>query len=184
MPPANSGSDQGPSKSAETASAGRPFTIQRVLAAPRTLVWKAWTEQQRLMQWFGPAGLTYVSGTFDLRPGGISLYCLRLPDGREMWGKWVFCDIVPLERLVFVNGFCDEKGTLQRHPMNPKWPLEMLTTVTFAESGGKTTLSLVWTPFNADDEGRKAFDGAFQGMEQGWGGTMAQLEAYLAKPGG
>ena len=39
-------------------SAVRPFVISRVFSAPRELVWKAWTERPRLMQWCGPRGFT------------------------------------------------------------------------------------------------------------------------------
>jgi uncharacterized protein YndB with AHSA1/START domain len=168
--------------SSETASAGRPFIISRVFDAPRELVYRAWTEQDRLMRWFGPRGLTYVTGSIDLRPGGVAMYCLRMPDGKELWGKWVFCEVLAPERLSFVNSFSNQQGGLERHPMSPTWPLEMLTTVTFAATApAKTTLQLVWTPFNANAEERRTFDAGFGSMEQGWGGTLDQLAAFLAQ---
>ena len=184
MSATNSASDPGPSKSTATGFVGRPFIIQRVFNAPRDLVWKAWTEHERLMKWFAPAGDTYIKGTFDFRPGGVSHYCMRDADGNVGWGRWVFCDIIPPERLVYIDAFSDEQGTPLRNPNSPDWPLEMLTTVTLSEADGKTTLNLVWTPFNAKDDERKVFDGAFRGMQMGWKGTLDQLAAYLAQPGG
>ena len=163
-----------------TQPAERPFTISRVFDAPRALVWKAWTERDRLMQWFGPKGFTMTAATLDLRSGGVFHYCLRSPDGKEMWGKFVYREIVAPERIVLVNSFSDAKGGLTRHPMSPTWPLEMLSTTTFVEHEGKTTLTVLWAPLNPTEEERKTFDAAQDGMRQGWTETMDQLAAYLA----
>ncbi len=155
------------------------FVITRVFDAPRELVWKAWTERERLMQWFGPKGFTMRVATLDLRPGGVFHYCLRSPDGHEMWGKFVYRDIAAPERIVLVNSFSDEKGNLTRHPMSPTWPLEMLSTTTFAEQAGKTTVTVRWSPLNATEAERKTFDISHDGMRIGWTGTFDQLDEYL-----
>ena len=157
------------------------FVITRVFNAPRELVWKAWTERARLMKWFGPKGFTMPIAKLDFRPGGILHYCMRSPDGTEMWGKFTYREIVPPERIVLVNSFSDEKGNLTRHPLSPTWPLEMLTTTTFADQGGKTAVTVQWVPLNATEEERKTFDTSHEGMRQGWTGTFEQLAEYLAK---
>jgi uncharacterized protein YndB with AHSA1/START domain len=169
------------SDSNAAAGAQRPFIVKREFSAPRSLVFKAWTEPERLHKWFGPRGLTYVRGTCQLTPGGVAHSCLRTPDGQEMWGKWIFCDIAEPERLIFVNCFSDAAGAILRHPMNPNWPLQMLTTVTFREAAaGRTDLHLHWTPYDASPAEYEAFAAGFAGMDRGWGGTFAQLDAYLA----
>jgi len=53
----------------------------------------------------------------ELRPGGVFLYSQRMPDGRDLWGKWVYREIVAPERLVIVNSFCDEKEHPVRQPV-------------------------------------------------------------------
>jgi uncharacterized protein YndB with AHSA1/START domain len=158
-----------------------PFVITRVLDAPRETVWKAWTEVERLKQWWGPKGFTVRVAKLDLRPGGIFHYCLRAPDGSDMWGKFVFREIVAPERLVFVNSFSDEKGNLTRHPMSLDWPLETLSTITFAQKGGGTAVTVEWLPLNATEAERRTFAAGHDSMNQGWGGTFEQLTAYLAK---
>ncbi|MBS0664702.1 MAG: SRPBCC domain-containing protein [Verrucomicrobia bacterium] len=159
----------------------KEFVVTRVFNAPRELVWKAWTEVDRLQQWFGPKGFTTPTCSLDLREGGIYHYCLRSADGHEMWGKWTFVEIVPPEKLVVVTSFSDAQGGVTRHPLAPKWPLETYSTMTLAEAGGKTTLTLRWLPYRPTDDERQTFDSNHPSMQQGWGGTMAQLEAYLAK---
>src|SRR5262249_7142388 len=116
----------------------RPFILTRVLDAPRELVFKAWTEAERLAHWWGPKGFAVRVCRLDLRPGGVFLYSMRSPDGRDMWGKWVFREIVPPERLVFVVSFSDEEGGVTRHPFAPDWPLEVLSTLTLTEQDGRT----------------------------------------------
>ena len=160
----------------------KPFEITRVFDAPRDKVWKAWTETERLKQWWGPKGFKVHTCKVDLRPGGVFLYGMTAPDGKDMWGKFTYREIVPPERMVLINSFSDEAGGVTRHPMAPTWPLEMLSTFTFEdEPGGKTKVTIRWSPHNASEEERKTFEAGRDSMRQGWGGTMDQLAAYLAK---
>ena len=159
----------------------RPFVISRTVDAPRDLVWRAWTERDRLMQWFGPKGCTITAARLDLRADGIFHYCMRFVDGKEMWGKFVYREIVPPEKLVWVNQFSDEAGGLTRHPFNPDWPQHMLTTVTFAEDAGKTTITVQWQPIQPTAPELKTFNDNRSGMVMGWTGTFERLDEYLAK---
>lgn len=162
----------------------RPFVISHLFNAPRERVWKAWTERDRLMQWFGPAGVTIPAARLDFRPGGYFHFCMRTPDGKEMWGKFVYREIRTPEKIVLVNSFSDEKGALTRHPLGATWPLEMLSTTTFTDEGEKTKLTIEWSPLNPTDDERKTFDSSHDGMRQGWSGTFGQLTGYLAKVDG
>ena len=157
------------------------FVMSRTFDAPRDLVWKAWTEKDRLMQWFGPKGATMPAAKLDFRPGGTFLYQLRLPNGDELWGKWVFREIDPPRRLVWVNSFSDPDGGITHHPMAPTWPREMLTVITFVERDEKTTVTIDWRPLNASAEERNTFIARKPSMTQGWGGTFEQFEDYLAR---
>jgi len=155
------------------------FVISRVFDAPRERVWKAWTDAERLAKWWGPKDFDIVSVKLDLRPGGTCHYCLKSPEGQEMWGKFIFREIVPQERLVFVVAFSDEMGGLARHPMSPDWPLTILSTVTFAETAGKTTITVRWLPYEATESERETFEAGRDSMKAGWTGTFDRLAAYL-----
>jgi uncharacterized protein YndB with AHSA1/START domain len=50
---------------------GPEFSIARIFDAPRDLVWKAFTERERLMQWWGSKGFTMLDAKLDLRPGDL-----------------------------------------------------------------------------------------------------------------
>ena len=162
-------------------SAEEDFIISRTFDAPRELVWKAFTDPEHLKHWWGPRGFTVRAAKMDFRAGGSYHYCMRSPDGRDMWGKFVYREILTPERIVFINSFSDENGGLTRHPMSPTWPLEMLSTLTFAEQQGTTTLTIRWSPYNANEAERKTFEDGRQGMYQGWTGTLDQLDDYLGR---
>jgi uncharacterized protein YndB with AHSA1/START domain len=151
-----------------------------VLNAPRALVWKALTEPERLEHWWGPKGFTSKVHKLELRPGGIFLYSQRTPDGREMWGKWVYREIVAPERLVSVSSFTDEKGNSIPHPLIKNWPLEILGVSTFTERQGKTTMVVRMVPVNATESERKTFEDHLNWMEEGFDGTLEKLDKYLA----
>ena len=161
-------------------STDREFVISRVFDAPRDLVWRAFTDPERMKHWWGPKGATILNCKMDLRPGGIFHYRMRYMN-HDMWGKMVYREIDPPKRIVFINSFSDEQGNVTRHPMAPTWPMEMLSTITFDEQGGKTTFTARWVPLNPTDEERKTFDAGFGSMQQGWTGTLDQLTEYLAK---
>jgi uncharacterized protein YndB with AHSA1/START domain len=60
--------------------------------------------------------------------------------------------------------------------------LELLSTFTFEdEPGGKTKVTIRWSPYNASEDEQKTFDASHDSMRQGWGGTMDQLAEYLAR---
>lgn len=159
----------------------REFTISREFNAPRERVWQAFTEPEQLKHWWGPKGFTVSECKVDLRPGGLFHYCLVSPDGQTtMWGKFTYREIVRPERLVAVVAFSDEQAGVTRHPWHPHWPLETLSTITFAQSGDRTKVTVRWAPHNATPEERRSFDEGHESMRQGWGGTFDQLADYLA----
>jgi uncharacterized protein YndB with AHSA1/START domain len=95
-------------------------------------------------------------------------------------GRLVYREIAPPERLVFIVSFTDEQGRIARHPWSPSWPLEILSTVTFAERDGRTTLTVRWVPHEASETERQTFAAGRDGIRAGWTGTLDQLAAYLA----
>lgn len=126
-------------------TAERELVITRIFDAPRTLVWKAWTEPGRFMRWWGPKNFTAPFCTIDLRVGGGYLNSMRSPEGRDFWTTGVYREIVPPSLLVYTDSFVDEKGNVvpaSHYGMSGYWPLEMLVTVTFEEDGSRTKMTL------------------------------------------
>lgn len=165
-------------------SAIAPFVISHTFAAPVATVYRAHSEAEHLGRWMSPPGARVLRSEMDFRVGGRNHYGLEGPDGQQTWGLQRYLEIVPGERIVLLQAFSDADGGLARHPMAPTWPLELHATTTFEALGeAQTRLTISWHPHEADADGIATFDGARAGMAQGFAGTFAALEAYLANLG-
>jgi uncharacterized protein YndB with AHSA1/START domain len=146
-----------------TEAGERVLVIERILDAPRHLVFKAWTEPERMMRWWGPRGFTMTLCEMDLRVGGAYRFHMRLPEGSENRSHGVFREIVEPERLVLSWAWVDAEG---------KPGHETLLTLTFAEHDGKTKLTLHQAVFESVSA-RDAHHG-------GWTSSLDRLADYLA----
>ncbi len=155
------------------------FVISRTFDVPRDVLWKAFTDPERMKLWWGPKGVKIIHSKMDFRPGGMYHYGMQTPQGEKMWGKFIYREIDPQNKMIFVNSFSDEKGGITRHPLNKNWPLQMLSTFIFEEHQGKTTLTIKWLPLNPTEQENKTFNEGREDMKQGWTGTLEQLEEYL-----
>ena len=157
------------------------FVMTRTFNVPRERMWQAWTDLEQANKWFGPKGCTVTYTSFDLRPGGAACYCVSF-NGQNMWGRWGYQELKAPEKLVAVVSFTDESGKkIVPHPGMPNWPLEILSTISFADRGDKTEVQVDWRPYNASPSEVKAFAENTAGMEQGWGGSLEQLGAFLSE---
>jgi uncharacterized protein YndB with AHSA1/START domain len=164
------------------AASSNDFVISRVFDAPRPFLWRCFTEPERMSQWWGPKGVKLVKSQMDFRVGGTYHYGMQNPDGQLMWGRMIYREISPPERIVFINSFSDETGCLGRHPLATQWPLQMLSIFTFEDApGGKTRFTVHWSPYEATAEEQAVFDAGHDSMTMGWSGTLERLEAYLPK---
>lgn len=122
-----------------------PLVITRIFDAPRALVWKTWTEAERIKQWWGPKDFTAPYCTVDFREGGRYVYAMRAPNGEEYWSTGVFREIVPMDRIVCTDSFADNAGNVvpaSHYGMGDDWPLELVLTLSFEDLGGKTRFTL------------------------------------------
>ncbi len=152
------------SQSSGGAANDRELVITRVIDAPRDLVFKAWTEAERMVHWLGPRGFTASDIEHDVRPGGAWRARLR-PDagGKDLWQGGVYREVVKPERLVFTFAWDDENG---------RPGLETLVTITFAEQQGKTRMTFRQSGFKTVD--------SRDGYEKGWNSTFDRLDDYVA----
>lgn len=159
-----------------TTTTDREIVITRDFDAPRELVWQVWTTAEHLMRWWAPDGCTTPFCKIDLRPGGRFHYCMRMPEGREIWGVGVYREIVAPSRLVYADSFADAHGNPvppAHYGMSAAHPAESLVTVTFDEHEGKTRVTLRHAmPMSVEER---------KGTEQGWGEMLDRLAGDLAK---
>jgi uncharacterized protein YndB with AHSA1/START domain len=141
----------------------RELVVTRLIDAPRRLVFKAWTEAEQVARWWGPQGFVTTYCDMDIRPGGAFRLCMRSPDGTDYWKRGAYREIVEPERVVFTFAWEDADG---------KPGHELLTTVTFADEGAKTRLTLHQAVFETverrDDH------------STGWTSCLERFAEYMA----
>jgi uncharacterized protein YndB with AHSA1/START domain len=143
------------------------LTITHVLKAPRSLVFRVWTDPKHVAKWWGPKGFTNPICEIDLRPGGALRIHMKAPDGNVYPMTGVYREIIEPERLVFVSAALDKNG-------NPLF--EVITTVTFEEMRASTRLMMHAVASKIKPEGMQHVEG----MEEGWKQSIARLEDYVA----
>lgn len=171
-----------PSGNEATAMATEELVITRVLDAPRALVYRIWTEAEHLAKWWGPRGIGLSVIRFDFRPGGEFLYAMHGLTPEVAYGKFAYTEIVPEERIVWVNSFATPDGRIVRNPFGGTWstyPIEVRHVLTFEADGDKTRITLRAHPLNATAEEMHTFRTVLGSVETGTKGTLDQLEAYL-----
>ena len=109
----------------------REIMLTREIAAPRTLLFRLWTEPEHLMRWWGPQTTTASSVSVDLREGGAWRHCILTAEGKEYWSHGRYLELVPPERLVFTFAWEGQDG---------KPGHQMQVTVELHELGEKTRL--------------------------------------------
>src|ERR1700691_2074672 len=143
-----------PSAAVDTSDRALIFTP--IFDAPPDLVFEAWTDPRHVAQWWGPTGFTTTISEMDVRPGGVWRLVMRGPDGTDYKNRLVFLEVDKPHRLVY------------KHDPEPgSEPSTHQVTVTFAEDGAKTRLTMQMVFASAAERKRiatkyKAVEGANQ----------------------
>jgi len=143
-------------KTDAASTADREILITRVLDAPRELVFKAWTEPEHVVQWWGPRGFTTTTKEMDVRPGGVWRFVMHGPDGRDYKNRIVFIEVTKPERLVYAHA---DDGETE--------PVSFQVTITMDDQGGKTKLTMRMVFPSAEERDRVIKEyGALEGAKQ------------------
>lgn len=113
------------------------IVVKRIIDAPVELVWKAWTDPEYVMRWWGPSHYTSPSAKVDLREGGTFTFAMQAPPeqgGARHYSTGVYKKIVDQKKLEFVQFLSDENGNKVDPAsvgMPPGFPHEIHTEITF-----------------------------------------------------
>jgi len=152
-----------------TLEGDRDLLVTREFNAPQALVFRAWTTQEGLMQWWGPREWPLAHCTLDLRVGGRWHYCMRGPNGEEAWGLGVYTEVTPTSRVAYVDTFSDAEGASR--------PPESLVTIDLDDLGNGRTRMRGRATFRS----RADRDQALQmGMAEGLTESLDRLGEHLA----
>ncbi|MBV8463140.1 MAG: SRPBCC domain-containing protein [Acidimicrobiales bacterium] len=168
---ARTASERTPTKNPTTVerASDRELVIRRTFSGPVRLVFEAWTKPELLKRWWAPRsmGAVLVSCEADVRTGGTYRFEFAIAGDASktmaFYGKYL--EVTPPTRLVWTNEEAGEAGPI--------------TTVTFAEEGGKTLLVL-----RELHPSKEALDDPMaSGFAEGMRETFEQLEELLGNDG-
>jgi uncharacterized protein YndB with AHSA1/START domain len=146
----------------------RDLVITRLFDAPVEQVWRAWTEPEYVMRWWGPTGFTSPTCKIDFREGGKFVFHMRAPKefqgGQDFYTSGVYKKIVPLRLIEFSQGLSDKDGN-RIDPttlgMPADFPKEIPSSLAFKPLGRKTELTVIeygWTAGQMRDTSKAGMD--------------------------
>jgi uncharacterized protein YndB with AHSA1/START domain len=137
-----------------------------------------------MARWWGPHDFANPVCELDARQGGAWRIVMRGPDGAEHPAKGVYREVAPPQRLVWTIDH-SELSEQWHDLVNPnrdrskaKPAYELISTISFEERDGKTTLT-IRIQFESSDL-RDSF--LKIGMAEGWSQSLQRLKAILANP--
>ena len=130
----------------------RDLVVTCVFDAPVEQVWKAWSDPEYVMQWWGPEGFTSPLAKMDFREGATSLVCMSSPEYGDHYSTWQYEKIELMQRIEYIHNLSDKDGNSVdpvSMGMPPDFPQDQRHTVTFKDLGnGKTEMTVTeydWT---------------------------------------
>jgi uncharacterized protein YndB with AHSA1/START domain len=119
--------------------------VTRHFDVPPERVWKAWTDPEQIMRWWGPRGFTSPTCRLDFRVGGTTIVHMHSPGFGDLYNTWAYREIVPLTRIEFIQNFADREGNTV-NPVSiglpPGMPRDVRSVVTFTRVNGSTEMTV------------------------------------------
>lgn len=142
------------------------LVLERILNAPRALIWECWTTPEHLKNWFVPRPHKVVACELDLRPGGKCNTTFEV-EGNLMPNNGVYLEVVPQEKLVFTDTYTEG--------WKPTPEPFMTAIITFEDLGDGRTKYRAVARHRSAETAKQHEEMGFSG---GWGTVAGQLEEY------
>jgi uncharacterized protein YndB with AHSA1/START domain len=116
--------------------------ISRTFAAPRSIVWKFWTDPERIIEWFGPTGFHVPADTvlIELREGGAWNLAMTDHEGNRFPITGTIVELIDQELLVIRLDADSGIGQLT----------DIMLRVQFHDHGDRTRITLHQGPFSPE----------------------------------
>lgn len=135
------------------------LVMEKIIAAPRARVFKAWSDPEQLKHWFAPKPYTLSIKKMDFRPGGSFRMAMQAPSGEKHFFMGTYREVVSPVKIIWTGEFLNGPAE------------QMRTEITFEENGQKTKIK-VWQTFLVLTPETELHT---RGAEQGWTMTLDQL---------
>jgi len=140
---------------------GHELEVSRLIHADQNRVFSAWTDPDKIVQWWGAGGVVCTEASLDLAIGGRYRFANRTPDGNTMWITGIFTEVEPPDRLEY---------TWAIEPVDHETAYSKVV-VTFASESSGTLVTVAQTQIPSPE--------ARETNEFGWVGCLEGLEALI-----
>jgi uncharacterized protein YndB with AHSA1/START domain len=149
---------------------GNDLVLERLLDAPRDMVWRAWTDPEQLKRWWAPKPYETPEVDMDLRPGGKFYTRMTGPDGFDFKGTGCFLEVVEGEKIVWTSALGPGYRPVDVVEDCGGFPFTAI--MTLEDNGdGRTRYKAVALHRNEKDRETHAA----MGFQEGWGTCADQL---------
>jgi uncharacterized protein YndB with AHSA1/START domain len=111
--------------------------VARSFHAPVERLWKAFSDERFVRQWWGPKNYICPFAKMDFREGGKYLLAIQGPDGKRIWGTGIYEEIIPNQKIVYTDNFSDPNGNIvsaKDYGMSGGWPETLRVTIEFKKN--------------------------------------------------
>lgn len=148
----------------------KTINVKREFAAPKEIVWEAWTNPEILDQWWAPKPYKTITKSMDFREGGTWFYGMVSPENECHWCRADYIKIKTHEYYNGLDAFCDAEGNINTEFPRTKW------NVTFHDKG-EHTLVEINNIFDDLDGLEKIIN---LGFKEGFTMALSNLDEYFA----
>jgi uncharacterized protein YndB with AHSA1/START domain len=146
------------------------LTVERLMAAPVSALWHAYTHH--LPEWFCPPPWRAEVVEMDLRAGGRAAVTMHGPAGEAVLNDGVYLEVVPERRIVFTDAF--------RTGWRPAGQPFMVGSFEFEPDGERTLYRGTARHWSAEAKAQHEA----MGFTGGWGKVAEQWEAVARRIAG
>ncbi|MFD2519207.1 SRPBCC family protein [Salinimicrobium flavum] len=146
--------------------------VKKEFSAPVSRVWKAWTQQELLDQWWAPEPWKCETKSMDFREGGKWIYAMVGPNGEKHWSQADYQSVKTLISFTGYDAFIDEKGNRNTGLPESSWKVE------FEEDSVDTTRVTMEIEHESREDLEKILE---MGFQEGFTSALTNLDQLLEK---
>ena len=147
------------------------LVLERILDAPRELVWRAWSDPEHLKRWWAPKPYETPEVEMELRPGGRFSTRMIGPDGFDSSGTGCFLEVIEGEKVIWTSALLP--GYRPAAAIEDCGGFPFTAIITFEDTGDDRTRYRA-VAIHRNEEDRDTHEK--MGFHEGWGTCAAQLE--------
>lgn len=146
------------------------INVKREFAAPRSIVWDAWTNPEILDLWWAPKPYKTITKSMEFKEGGTWFYGMVSPENECHWCRADYLKIIPQEFYSGLDAFCDAEGNINTVFPRTTWSVRFI-------DQGEVTLVEISNKFEKIEDLEQIIA---LGFKEGFTMALGNLDEYIS----